>query len=145
MEERFIVREIHICPFDRESIGKLKPKLEEYPPRYCVIDKEKQIAIDIELKLKYDYIETISWVHFVNQSYKKIQDDRRVAIYPYKLMNEDSFDLVEAVKIINQLKNNYEYPDGNEVYNNEQYLEHINKETKEKSNVKKKNFIKRKK
>ena len=145
MGERFFVREIHVCPFDRTDIGKLRPNLEEYPTRYCVIDKEKQIAIDIELKLKYDYIETISWLHFVNQSYEKIKEDKRVAVYPYKLINDNDFDLVEAIKIINKLKKGYEYPDGNELYNNEKYLEYINEEKIKKDNRKTKKLGKRKK
>ena len=132
MGERFFVREIHICPFDRTDIGKLKPNLADYPARYCVIDMEKQIAIDIELKLKYDYIETVSWLHFVNQSYKKIKGDKRVAVYPYKLINDNNFDLIEAVQIMNQLKNNYEYPDGNEELNNEQYLKLIKEDIQKK-------------
>ena len=51
MGERFFVREIHICPFERTDIDKIKPNLDDYPARYCVIDSDKQIAIDIELKL----------------------------------------------------------------------------------------------
>lgn len=139
MGERFFVKQIHICPFDRTDLGKLSPKINEYPARYCIIDEEKQIAIDIELKLKYDYVETISWLNFINQSYEKIQDDKRVAVCPYRLMNDNDFDLVEAIKIINNLKNGYEYPDGNETYNNQQYLEYIalEKAKEEKLRIKK--------
>lgn len=140
MEERFSVKEIYICPVERPSVGVLKPNL-EYPTRYCVIDEEKEIAIDIKTKLKYDYIRTMSHLYFISQSYEKIKGDKRVAIIPFKIMNDNNYDFVEAVKIINKLKSGIEFQDGNEVYNNKQYLEYIKQEAleeqKKQSKVKK--------
>ena len=49
MQERFNVCEIHICPVYKEENGFRPDKA--YPTRYCVIDKERQIAIDIKTKL----------------------------------------------------------------------------------------------
>lgn len=128
MGERFFIKEIHICPFDRTDIGKLKPNLVDYPTRFCVIDEEKKIAIDIKTRLKYDYIETVSQVHFLSQSYKKIVGDRRVAVFPYKNLNYNDDYLIDAVDIVNQIKNNKEFQDGNDVYGNEQYLEYLKQE-----------------
>ena len=128
MGERFFIKEIYICPFDRVQPGKLKPNLKDYPTRICVIDDEKEIVIDIKTGLKYDYIKTTSHLYFLSQSYKKIKEDKRVAVFPLMLMSDDSYDLREVVKIINRLKRNETFEDGNEVYGNEQYLEYINQE-----------------
>ena len=128
MGERFFVKEIYICPFDRVQPGKLKPNLKDYPTRICVIDDEKEVAIDVKTGLKYDYIKTTSHLYFLSQSYEKIKEDKRVAVLPLMLINDDSYDLREVVKIINRLKRNENFQDGNEAYGNEQYLEYINQE-----------------
>ena len=44
MEKRFRVSEMHICPVYRIGTN-FKPDL-EYPTRYCVIDNEREIAIE---------------------------------------------------------------------------------------------------
>lgn len=128
MGERFFVKEIYICPFDRVQPGKLKPNLKDYPTRICVIDDEKEVAIDVKTGLKYDYIKTTSHLYFLSQSYEKIKEDKRVAVLPLMLISDDSYDLREVVKIINRLKRNENFQDGNEAYGNEQYLEYINQE-----------------
>ena len=134
MTKRFKVSEIHICPVYKVG-EEFKPDL-EYPTRFCVIDEEKEIAIDIKTKLKYDYIKTINHAYFVDESYKKIKENNRVAIFPYALVFSVDYDIDASKKIIEQLKNNEEFIDGNEVYNNKQYLEEIKKEKTEKSKKK---------
>ena len=137
MDQRFDICEIHICPVYRVG-DKFRPD-REYPTRYCVIDKEKEIAIDIKTKLKYDYIQTMS------QSYKKIKGNNRVAILPYATFAYGNCDMKEAKNIIEQLKNNIEFQDGNEVYDNKSYLEYLKQEVlKEMQNNKTKTKIFRK-
>ncbi len=126
MQERFDICEIHICPVYKVG-DNFKPD-REYPTRYCVIDKEKEIAIDIKTKLKYDYIQTMSHLYFMSQSYKKIKGDNRVAILPYASFIYSSCDMKAARNIIEQLKNNVEFQDGNEVYDNKSYLEYLKEE-----------------
>ena len=139
MDERFDICEIHICPVYKVG-DSFKPD-REYPIRYCVIDKEKEIAIDIKTKLKYDYIQTMSHLYFMSQSYKKIKGDNRVAILPYASFPYGNCDMVEARNIIEQLKNDVEFQDGNEIYDNKAYLEYL-KEEALKETQKTKNKIK---
>lgn len=146
MEERFIINQIHICPVYK--IGDIfRPDL-EYPARYCVIDKEQGIAIDIKTKLKYDYVETMSHIYFISQSYEKIKGENRVAIIPYASVLYNGYDSLEASNIIKALKNNVEFEDGNKVYDNKSYLEYLKqefiKDTENEKNKRKK-FTKRKK
>ena len=137
MDERFNVCEIHICPVYKVG-DSFKPD-REYPTRYCVVDEEREIAIDIKTKLKYDYVKTMSHLYFISKSYKKIKGDNRVAILPYASLLSDGYDRPEAISIIEQLKNNVEFQDGNEVYDNKSYLEYLKEETlKESQNNKNK-------
>ena len=136
MEERFKIAQIHICPVYQKE-GFYKPDL-EYPLRYCVIDNENEIAIDIKTKLKYDYIKTMSRLYFVSQSYKKIKGNSRVAIFPLANFGPIEYDINEAEKIINELKNNKEFECGNEVFNNEEYLKYLKQEQQIEQNKTKK-------
>ncbi|MBQ2946520.1 MAG: hypothetical protein IJE04_01540 [Bacilli bacterium] len=146
MDEKFIVTKIHICPVYKVG-DSFTPDM-EYPTRYCVIDEEKQIAIDIKTKLKYDYVKTVSHLYFSSQSNKKIKGDNRVAIFPYTSISYNGCDMNESRKIIEQLKSNEKFQDGNEVYDNKSYLEFLKQEAlREKQNIndKVKVFRKRKK
>lgn len=133
MEERFSIKEIYICPIHKIGEKFLKPDT-NYPTRYCVIDEENEIAVDIKTKLKYDYVKTISNLYFINKSYEKIKDDKRLAILPFATFFVDEEYFVEGNFIIDQLKDGVEFQDGNEVFNNEQYLEYLNQETMEMTN-----------
>jgi len=126
VEKRFRVSEMHICPVYRIGTN-FKPDL-EYPTRYCVIDNEREIAIDIKTKLKYDYVKTMSNLYFLSQSFEKIKGNNRVAIFPYANVNFDKYDIADVSIIIEQLKKDEQFQDGNEVYNNEQYLEYLKEE-----------------
>ena len=146
MDERFNVCEIHICPVYKVGTS-FKPDM-EYPTRYCVIDKENKIAIDIKTKLKYNYIATMNHLYFLNDSSKNIKGDNRVAIFPYAPILISDYNLDEASIIIEQLKNNVDFQDGNEVYDNKSYLEILKEEVQKESQNKKKKvkiFEKRKK
>lgn len=146
MERRFKICQIHVCPVYR--IGNdFKPDM-EYPSRYCVIDNEKQIAIDIKTKLKYDYIQTVSHLYFMSQAAKKIKGNNRVAMFSYSSISYGKYNIEEAKNIIEQLKNNVEFQDGNEVYDNKSYLEYLKQEAlmeTQKNENKVKKFPKRKK
>lgn len=136
MSRRFDITEMHICPFDRVD-GQLRPNL-KYPKRYCVLDKEKEIAIDIKTKLKYIYVITSNNKEFMHEEYKKIQGNKRVAIFPLDSCDYSKIDLKGAQQIIESLRNNEEFQDGNEVFDNEKYLEYIENEQLNNQNKSKK-------
>ena len=136
MEDGFFITEMYICTFSK--VGELlKPNINEYPMRFCVLDDVSKIAIDIESGLKYDYVETMSMLYFINNSYLKIKDNKRVAVFPTKLIDIEPNIKNEAHKIIAKLKNGVEFNDGNEVLDNENYLKSVTKKQKEKVKVKK--------
>lgn len=152
MEERFSVKNIHICPVDI-AYDRFKPNL-NFPTRFCVIDEKEEIAIDIKTKLKYDYVKTMSHLYFIGKSYEKIKRNKRVAMLPIFSFEYDEEIYNESNIIINMLKNGETFKDGNEVYDNEQYLEFIKEEyesekqeqiLKQNQKQKRKGFIKRKK
>ena len=76
---RYIVCWLQICPFERLNGGILKPNRDDYPYRLCVLDKKKDIVIDIKTSHKYNYIHT-SLVYFLKEEAKKIEDGKRYAI-----------------------------------------------------------------
>lgn len=127
MKERFSINEIHICTFERIN-NLFKPNLNEYPLRFCVVDKSNGIVIDIEHELKYDYVETVSGLYFINESMKKIRDNKRAAIFPMTLIDIDEDIRKRANNIINRLKSGEEFKDGNDVLGNEEYLNIVAKE-----------------
>ncbi|MBQ9072112.1 MAG: hypothetical protein IJY25_03035 [Bacilli bacterium] len=131
MKERYDVQEVHICPFEFEKTG-IRPELEKYPRRLCVFDNERKKVIDINNKLEYDYIETISGLYLINSSIEKIKESKRVAIFPTVtfLSDLDSKTLSKAQAIIKYLESGKKYPDGNTALNNEQYLEKVKEEEK---------------
>ena len=126
MNKKFLIKEIHICPIYKDG-NNFKPDM-KYPTRNCVIDEEREIAIDIKTKLKYDYIKTMSRLYFMSQSYKKIKGDNRVAIFPYSSILSTGYTENEVNEIIEKLKNNEDFPNGNDVYNNEEYLQYLEEE-----------------
>lgn len=136
-ENRYIVYWLQICPFERLSGGVLKPNRDDYPYRLCVLDKKEDIVIDVKTSHKYDYIHT-SLVYFMYEEAKKIEDGKRYAIneLPSSIFLVSEEDIEEAKKIIYMLENNIGFEDGNKVLSNEQYLERILEE--EKNKVKKK-------
>lgn len=144
MNDRFLITGIYICPVDRVGVGFFKPNL-NYPVRFCVIDKKNELAIDIKTKLKYDYILTANHKDFIDHSDKKIRPNRRVAIFPNSSLGYGNYDIEAVKQIIEKLKNNERFPDGNDVLNNEKYLEYIEREESTKTNTKTKKIGKRRK
>ena len=136
-ENRYIVYWLQICPFERLDGGVLKPNRDDYPYRLCVLDKKEDIVIDVKTSHKYNYIHT-SLVYFMHEEAKKIEVGKRYAInkLPSSIFLAPEEDIEEARKIIYMLDNNIGFVDGNKVLSNEQYLERILEE--EKNKVKKK-------
>lgn len=129
--DRFNISEVHVCPFERTKDGFVKPLLNEYPTRWCVIDNINSIAIDIELGVKYNYILTCSGIYMLNCASKLIKDDKRAAVISYANILCDLSIIEKAKPIIEKLKNNYQFVDGNDLYSNEEYLKYLKQEEKE--------------
>ena len=127
MNDRFLVKKMYICPFIKWESGGILPNKIDYPARWCVIDTEQKIVIDIKDELKYDYMETVSMIYFLEESLEKIKENKRAAIHPTNFAYDKEM-LLKAGPIIEHLKNGYEFVDGNDFYNNEAYLEHIKQE-----------------
>ena len=136
--DRFSISEVHVRPFERTKDGFVKPLLNEYPTRWCVIDNINSIAIDIELGVKYNYIPTkynyittCSGIYMLNGASKLIKDDKRAAVISYANILCDLSIIEKAKPIIEKLKNNYQFVDGNDLYSNEEYLKYLKQEEKE--------------
>lgn len=142
---RFSINEIHICPLEILPNKNIGFDITTYPTRYCVLDNDNNIAVDIELKVQYDYIVTTSFLHVISTNLEKIGTDKRVAVRPYKslLINNDILEKSKA--IIKELELGKSFVDGNDVFNNEDYLkyiEHLNKKQQIKEKIKRKIFDK---
>lgn len=125
------IAKIHICSFERVSSKDFKFNTEKYPERLCVIDENNKIAVDVETKHQYPYVETTSTLHFINNMYiNQINEGQRVACFGYVIIlpthDLSSKELDECNKIINLLKQGKNFKDGNKELTNEEYLEMIN-------------------
>ena len=140
-EKKIRIAKIHICSFENYNANILKYNLEKYPERICVIDEQKDIVVDVETRHQYPYIRTVNMSYFLNDSEKKkVIPGKRVGCFEYyslSLFELSSDDLKKCNKIINLLKENYIFPEGNDELTNEQYLELINSSKKEKESKKK--------
>jgi len=145
MSSNYGVEMLYICPFIRLSGLNIVPNL-EYPERLCAIDKQKGFAIDVKTNLKYDYLETLSRL-YVGSIIEKTKDGRRVAIPARFCDVKSDKDYKIALKVINQLESGKDFPNGNDVLNNEEYLFLVQNENIEQKNdcVKSKKRVKRKK
>lgn len=136
-DNRYSVCWLQICPFERLESGLLKSNRDNYPYRLCVIDKKEDVVIDVKTSHKYNYIHTSS-IYFMHEEAKKIEDGKRYAINELQssifLVLEE--DIEKAREIIYMLDNNIGFVDGNKMLSNEQYLEILLEE--EKNKVKKK-------
>ena len=137
MDKDYVITELYICTFDLSREKIISPNL-DYPTRFCVLDKKRKIAVDIEHELQYDYIETISRLYFVENAAKKIKNNLRAAIFPYHMPYKENDINIKGYKIIEQLKKGVIFQDGNDALSNEDYLNLVKKE-------KPKKMIKRKK
>lgn len=145
MKNRFKVTNIFISPIYCLENGDFRRDL-EYPLRACIIDTYQGIAIDIKTNLKYDYVETMSYLYtsIMKDHYKKIDGQRRLAVCEVTTLSKLDVDLNEVEDIKKALESGYEFMDGNDVFSNEQYLAYLEreeqieqqKESKTKSKVK---------
>ena len=133
MAERFRIAETLICSFNIKEQGIIEPD-DRYPLRLCVIDEEKEIAIDVEHNLQYNYINTGSSLYLQQKAIQFIKDDKRAAIFGCITLKSDIADkkiLRRAEQIIQDLKKGKKFIDGNSVMSNEEYLEAITKDKTE--------------
>ena len=145
MFDRYSVREVNVCTFNFDKGGCISTNLNQYPElRLCVIDRDQKIAIDVLHQVKYDYLETFSYLYFLNGTFNKVKDDRRAAIFSYPNYDLEKKFKNEIRDIINKLENGYEFCDGNDIYSNEKYLELLEKEKQREVIDKAKTLIKKK-
>ena len=124
-KNRYKIKEIHICPFKENEYGLLSIDM-GYPTRWCVIDDEKKVAIDIKTQLKYQYVEIVNGLYFVDKP--KDLKNKRFAVQPYALGFIPKECMESAINIVNDLKNDEEFIDGNEALNNKEYLQYLKEE-----------------
>lgn len=130
MKNNYSIRVANICPFIFLSGINIVPDL-SYPPRLCVVNEEEGFAIDIDTELKYDYLETPSRL-YVGSMIDKVKDDKRVAILSSLTYKDIYLEYRKGLNIIEQLKSGRKFENGNDIYNNEQYLEYLDKESTKK-------------
>lgn len=149
MNKRFIIAEALISPLIFTNRSSLIPD-SNYPFRYCVVDLENLIAIDIEQELKYDYLPTESKLFLLstmNNKIDKIKSNQRFALLSVNLLNTDYEMHKKGINIIQRIKNGEQFKDGNVAFSNEKYLESIIKEQNkiQKEEIKTKKLTKRRK
>ena len=136
MNERFSIKEVFLLPLTFSSMEYLKLDF-DYPTRVCVIDNKEKIAIDIQMGLKYDYIETQSKLFIFNEYVDKIKENKRVAMGTIKNISSIDENLIKLGKsIIKKIENKKLFIDGNDVLSNEEYLKIVNNDQNDKSKIK---------
>lgn len=130
MKNKYSIRVANICPFIFLSGINIIPDL-NYPPRLCVVNEEEGFAIDIDTELKYDYLEAPSRL-YINSMVDKVKDNKRVAILSNLNYENIYSQYPKGLKIIEQLKSGRKFENGNDVYNNDQYLEYLDRESTKK-------------
>lgn len=144
MNEKYSINTVSICPVETINNKHKKPLVDAYPElRLCVIDNENKFAIDVIHELKYQYIDTINNRYLKDNLIYNVDDGKRIAIFPNKLMLTSDVTRKMCEDVIDKLESGYIFPDGNEVLDNRMYLELLGRERKQqKSKIKK--IIKRK-
>ena len=151
MPEKYQIKDVNICTFSFDKEGSIKPNLNEYPYiRTCLIDTEKNIAIDINHEVEYDYLQTQSRLYFINGASEKIKENKRAAIFSYYVVSVDPEVEKKAKDIVKKIEKGVKFPDGNDVLSNEDYLirvgiEEEEAERKKRNPEKPKTLFKRKK
>lgn len=119
MEDRFFVAEMCIGVLEKKgNFFQLNPN---YLIKKCVVDEQNNIAVDMETKLKYDYIKTVNGKYFLDNSQEKIELNKKIAIFPIKFILSSSENFY-ANLIIDELKNGKNFEDGNKVINTDENL-----------------------
>ena len=138
-EKKYSVVRAIISPFYRTK-DRVNYDIEHFgKSRLCVIDSDESFVIDVYHGLKYDYIKTVNGVYYRPGEMEKIEDRHRYAIYSQYFGCTEEEEVI-GNKIIHLLNRDYEFPDGNEVLDNIQYYDLIQRE---KNNKKKFLKIKR--
>lgn len=118
---------LNISSFKENKNGTLETRLNDFPYRLCVLDKNKKIAVDVKLSLQYKYIES-SLIYFsLEIKNLKGQFDKRFAMYkePLKIVSDE--DIMLALNVRNRMINKENFRDGNEI-SNEEYFEMLKNE-----------------
>ena len=127
-DKDYKILKMHICSFERKN-GILTFDMEKYPERLCVFDKNKKIVIDVETWHKYPYIRVLNGQSFYDiTDVKMLTPNNRVACMEYATFIHDlEKDVLEKCqKVIKLLQKGHEFPNGNEMLSNEDYLKFIN-------------------
>ncbi len=124
--KRFLIKSMYICPFDFSKENFVVQR-EGYPMRFCVLDTDKKIAVDILHGLKYDYLETLSGLYILSDYITQIKNGERYAAFPEQSNGPDNITFSKALDIIKKLKAGGKFENGNEVLSNDEYLNLITK------------------
>lgn len=76
--------------------------------------------------MKYKYFRLINGIYYFNDL-SDIKDNKRIAMEPYSTGYLDNKIMKKIEAIINNLENGKEYPDGNDVLTNDEYLKNTHK------------------
>lgn len=137
MDKRFLIQQINICECNIVD-GVYKFKMDEYTNRWCVLDTLTKDAIDINMRLRYKFIPTLNETYFLDDSYKKVKHGERVAINPYYTFDIPNDIKNQAIDITDNIKAGYIYLNGNEMLDNDAYIEIIKEEKEPKQKIKRK-------
>lgn len=134
-KESIRISRIHICVFEKNNENKIKIDTQKYPDRICVIDEEKNIAIDVQTKHQYPYIRIVNRLYFASSDeVERVKYGKRNACFEchtLPMLEFTSLELNRCNEVIEQLKQGVEFLDGNEVLTNEEYLEMIKNEKRD--------------
>ena len=94
------------------------------PSRLCVIIPDREIAIDVEDKLEYKYLESKSGLYLTNKVLNENLIGKRVALFAAEksiteIKDVKTLDYIK--KIIKELNSGKLYPNANDVYHKEQF------------------------
>lgn len=123
--ERYLITKMHISKFELAG-ERINPNFLNSPLRICVLDRQKEIAIDVETFCSYPYVKILNMQYlFGFDKISKYGLDKRYACVEHHSMvlgNVDLEILKRCKKVIMLLEQNFIFPDGNDELTNEEYL-----------------------
>ena len=119
INKKIRIIKVPICTFDITENKKIKLNIQGYPCRLCIIDERKKIIVDVEHKLKYQYINKFDLIELEKNKGKRIGFIQYNFLELNKLSSEELKICVDVVKLLNQ---DYNFKDGNQEMSNEEYL-----------------------
>lgn len=125
--ENYEIVIMHICKFER-SDKDLILNLNKYPERLCVLDKNRNVAVDVNTAYEYPYVKIMNMAYSID-----LDEHKRYACIEYKSslgLKAKKEDLLLCQEIINLLKQGFTFPDGNKELTNQEYLEMLKEEEK---------------